>query len=78
MKHTINLNSNIKKESESILLSTNCRLCKDDYLIEVKKKDYHNYQNGELIQKAFPYLKPEYRELLISQTCDDCWNKMFS
>lgn len=46
MKHTINLNPNIKKDSENIILSTNCRLCKDDYLIEVKKKDYNNYQNG--------------------------------
>lgn len=30
-----------------------------------------------MIEDAFPHLTASERELLISQTCDDCWNRMF-
>ena len=33
--------------------------------------------NGKLIQDAFPYLTDGQRELMISNTCDTCWNKFF-
>ena len=33
--------------------------------------------SGELIQDALPYLSASEREMLISGTCDDCWQKMF-
>jgi DNA-directed RNA polymerase subunit RPC12/RpoP len=32
---------------------------------------------GELIQDAFPYLTAGQRELMLSNTCDTCWNKFF-
>ena len=32
---------------------------------------------GEFAQDCFPYLTAGQRELMISNTCDDCWNKFF-
>jgi len=33
---------------------------------------------GDLIQDFFPDLSAEDREVLISQTCDACWQKLFA
>ena len=76
MKHIVNLEKQVKKD-DSLFLSTNCRFCKDEYSIEVNKEDFNNYQKGELIQNAFPYLSSGHRELFISHTCDNCWDKLF-
>lgn len=46
---------------------------------EVWTPDYLNWQNGTLVQTAFPYLLPEYREwLFVSGTCPECWNTMWA
>ena len=34
--------------------------------------------NRRNIQDVFPYLSAEERELLLSHTCNECWEKMFS
>lgn len=44
--------------------------------MEVDFKDYISWKNGELIQKAMPYLSPGERELLISQVCSDCFDSV--
>lgn len=55
-----------------------CRCCHHLYTINVNPRDYHNWAFGRtLTQVAFPYLSVGERELLISETCNDCWNKMF-
>ena len=54
-----------------------CRLCGTTHTMTVCIDDYFDWQNGEHIQSTMPYLKPAERELLISQTCQDCWDKMF-
>jgi len=43
----------------------------------VKPEDLRKWQNGELIQRAMPYLKPYEREILISGTCEGCYKKLF-
>ena len=63
---------------QDLEMRVNCRMCGKEYKIHVTKSDYDRWQNGEVIQKAMPYLVVEDRELLISQTCGTCWNKMFS
>jgi len=35
------------------------------------------YKAGELIQNALPELSEDYRELLITNTCGECFDKMF-
>lgn len=54
-----------------------CRFCGTTHTMTVCIDDYFDWQNGEHIQSAMPYLKPAERELLISQTCQDCWDRMF-
>jgi hypothetical protein len=35
------------------------------------------WQSGEYIQDALPMLNAGEREMLISQTCNDCWADLF-
>ncbi len=67
-----------RKFKNPVELHITCRLCGKVYTVTVEKSDYEKYQSGEsYIQDIFPYLSPADRELLISQTCDECWHKMF-
>ena len=45
--------------------------------LEVRPEDFDAYVIGTSAQDAFPYLSPEERELIISQTCSECWEHMF-
>ena len=54
-----------------------CRHCQKDHKLMVNMEDVASWQAGEYIQDAMPYLSAGERELLISGTCDDCWEKMF-
>lgn len=51
-----------------------CYECFDLYVVE---KDYNDWVQGTHVQDAFPYLTEGERELLISRTCDDCFEEMF-
>ena len=62
---------------EEVGLEVTCRMCHRDFELEVKAEDVVKYINGTLIQKAFPYLSAGERELLISHTCEECFNKLF-
>ena len=66
-------------EKRDVTLMARCRICNTNYKMMVTERDVTEYYNGSrrLIQDVFPYLKPAERELLISQTCETCWNKMF-
>lgn len=55
-----------------------CRFCGTTHTLTVDINDYFNWQEGTHIQDAMPYLKPAERELLISQTCQTCWDKMMA
>jgi len=54
-----------------------CPSCRQESIVKVNDKDYENWRNGELIQRSFPYLSPDERELLITGICPECWDKMF-
>lgn len=60
-------------------MRVSCRLCKKTYTLKVRVEDYITFDSPfrPHIQDIFPYLTPAERELLISGTCDECWNKMF-
>jgi hypothetical protein len=55
-----------------------CKHCGEAHNLAVKALDFFKWQQGEKIQIAMPYLDDNERELLISQTCSKCWDKMFS
>jgi hypothetical protein len=54
-----------------------CRICKTQHTLLVQITDFADWQLGGYIQDTMPYLSADERELLISQTCGDCWEKMF-
>tara|TARA_R100000322_G_scaffold52913_1_gene32848 strand:+ start:654 stop:884 length:231 start_codon:yes stop_codon:yes gene_type:complete len=54
-----------------------CNHCDYAENILVHECDYIAWHNGQFIQDAFPYLTAGQRELMISNTCDTCWNKFF-
>lgn len=60
-------------------LRVHCRLCHKEHILKVRVQDYIAFDmpNRPHIQDIFPYLTPAERELLISGTCEECWNKMF-
>lgn len=43
----------------------------------VDPQDFFDWDNGKPIQDAMPYLNASQRELMISHTCDECWEKMY-
>jgi len=53
-----------------------CRCCGHDYDVVVDVDGYDRWRGGELIQNALPELSTEDREMLISGTCDVCWNML--
>lgn len=55
---------------------TICRCCGHDYDVVVDVDGYDRWRGGELIQNALPELSTEDREMLISGTCDVCWNML--
>lgn len=53
--------------------------CEREFLItEVTEAQFNAWKNGALIQVAMPELSKEVRELLISGTCNECWDKLFN
>ena len=61
-----------------ITVTTRCPFCGKAHDVEVNEIDYLNWQDGELIQNAMPYLSAQEREYLITGICADCWESMFS
>jgi len=59
-------------------LTFDCHFCHKSEDIKVQSEDYDKYEKGMHIQNAFPYLTPAQRELMISHTCDKCWDEMFA
>ena len=60
-----------------ITLTTYCPFCGEANYVLVREEDYIAWQNGELAQRAFPYLSADEREMLISGICPTCWDSMF-
>ena len=60
-----------------ITLITTCPFCGRENSINVCEEDYSAWQNGALVQDAFPYLLADEREMLISGICPTCWNDTF-
>lgn len=56
---------------------TLCPICGCVNEIPVNEDDYWDWQDGALVQDAFPYLTIEEREMLISGICPDCWKDLF-
>lgn len=67
-------------EERNYEIEVSCRMCGETHTLKVRVEDYllFDMPNRPYIQDIFPYLTPAERELLLSNTCDKCWKKMFS
>jgi len=52
-------------------------MCGAEHVIMVNPEDILAWQCGDYIQDVLSYLTAAERELLISQTCDNCWKSMY-
>lgn len=61
------------------MLDVRCRECRGKFVVFVKYSDYLRwiYKDG-FIQDLMGYLSPGERELLISHTCSQCFDRMFA
>lgn len=59
-------------------LSIRCNLCHCEYTVCVNKDSYKKWKNTEgFIQDLMPELSAGERELIISKTCDNCFDMLF-
>ena len=63
--------------NEDLPVSATCEHCNNKSIIVVKTADMQAWEDGKFIQDAMPYLTAGERELLISATCGDCFDKFF-
>ena len=58
------------------IIKTSCKECLGQFIIFLRQDDYIKWINGEgFIQDIFNYLAPGERELLLTRTCSDCFDK---
>ena len=51
-----------------------CDVCLKTSMIEVREEDYDRWRSGWYIQAAFPEMRPEDRETLLTGTHPACWD----
>lgn len=64
-------------DSEQKAAYVYCRECQKTYVIPVEKEQIERWLAGGFIQSVMPSLDAGTRELLVSGTCNDCFDKLF-
>lgn len=67
----------MKINNYEVTIVTRCPFCGRANEVEVNEMDYLDWQDGVLVQDAFPYLSANEREMLISGICPTCWDSTF-
>ena len=55
-----------------------CCVCGQSEIKTLNREAVYRWQGGENIERAFPEMGAGERELLITGTHPDCWDKLFS
>jgi len=59
-------------------MNITCKYCKDTHHVPITEEDYNQWKkNDGYIQDIADLLSAAQRELLISNTCNICWQRMF-
>ena len=58
-------------------MTITCGMCGAEHVIFVNPEDILAWQCGDYIQDVLSYLTAAERELLISQTCSNCWKDLY-
>ena len=64
-------------ENNTITVEATCMMCQQTKTLQLPASGYAAYKAGMLIQRAMPSVPEGDRELLISQTCGPCFDKLF-
>ena len=65
-------------KKDMITVYADCSICGKTKPLHVNSEGFKQWVNKlQLIQIALPELDKTDRELLISQTCGDCWTNLF-
>lgn len=64
-------------ESVMTIVKT-CVVCGEIKSVHCSPEEFDAWLHGALIQAAMPNTPKEERELLVSGTCGECWQRMFS
>lgn len=54
-----------------------CTVCGQRATVTVATHDHDRWVAGALVQDAFPEMPPDDRELLVSGTHPECWERLF-
>lgn len=63
--------------SHVLVTTTPCVVCNKQHQFTLNRTAYEAWQTDTHIQNAFPEFSVADREILISGTCDECFNKLF-
>jgi hypothetical protein len=66
-----------ENEMSDIQVTVKCSQCGKDFAFNVNEQGYEEWRSGALIQECLKENTPEERELLISNTCNVCWDELF-
>ena len=61
----------------TVITTPACMECKETSTVEVTVPELKAWEAGVPIQKVFPHMTPDERELLITGTHSECWDAMF-
>lgn len=67
----------LAQHGEKYYVVATCNVCYQQEHFNLLINLWNRWQGGELIQRCFPQLTPDEREILISGICGDCFDKMF-
>lgn len=58
-----------------------CGTCRKAHMIHVRRSDWEEWTtriNRRFVQEVFPYLSAAERELIMSNTCGQCFDAIFA
>ncbi|PGF05366.1 hypothetical protein COM61_01250 [Bacillus toyonensis] len=65
------------EDTETEVVVKICSTCGKEKKFTVSSRALKDWENGQLIQRAFPNMEAPDRELFRGGMCGDCWNRMF-
>ena len=65
------------KPIDDVAIDTKCPYCKKTTRLFVREENFIKWRKGALVQKAFPEMSADNREMLITGICPTCWIAMF-
>ena len=60
-----------------VTIKRTCPHCQKEATVKVSDAGYALWQKGVSIQKAFPELTPDQREILLTGLHPECWEDIF-